>query len=96
MSVGDSLGFAGDIAGGDQLSKDALQLLAADNEGPPDVIKTNVPLVGTRKQIAEHAFGLDGKAGIREDSVRDDGELRPVLATDDGHWPVTVPPRASR
>jgi len=90
MSVEDALGFADDIAGDDQISKDALQLLEADNEGPSDVIKADVPFVGTRQQIAEYALGLDRKAGICEDSVRNGSELRSVLATDDGHRRVSA------
>ncbi len=46
MSVDNSLRFACNVAGGDQLSENALQLLAADQEGSPDMIETDVPFVG--------------------------------------------------
>ncbi len=90
MSVDNSLRFAYDVAGGYQLSENTLELLAADQEGSPDMIEADVPFVGTRQEIAEDALGLDREAGIREDRVRNDGELRLVLATDNGHRRVTV------
>ena len=90
MSVDNSLRFACDVAGSDQLSEDALELLAADQERSPDMIETDMPVVGARQEIAEDTLGLDREAGIREDRVRDDGELRPVLATDNGQRLVTI------
>ena len=99
MSVDNSLRLACDVAGGDQLSEDALELLAADQEGSPDMIEADMPVVGARQEIAEDTLGLDREAGIREDRVRDDGELRLVLATDDRHGRVTVhvsPRRSAR
>ena len=90
MSVDNSLRFACDVAGSDQLSENALELLAADQEGSPDMIEADMPVVGARQEIAEDTLGLDREAGIREDRVRDDGELRPVRATDNGHRLVTI------
>ncbi len=46
MSVDDSLRFACDVAGGDQLSENALQLLSADQKGSPDMIEADMPFVG--------------------------------------------------
>jgi len=46
MSVDNSLRLACDVAGGDQLSEDALELLAADQERSPDMIETDMPVVG--------------------------------------------------
>ncbi|WP_316225599.1 hypothetical protein [Bradyrhizobium sp. SZCCHNS3052] len=63
MSVDNSLRFASDVASGDQLSEDALELLAADQEGAADMIEADVPLVRTRQEMAKDALGLDREAG---------------------------------
>ncbi len=46
MSVDNSLRFACDVASVDQLAENALQLLAADQEGSPDMIEADMPFVG--------------------------------------------------
>jgi hypothetical protein len=91
--------LAGNVAGADQLAENALQLLAADPQRPADMVKTCLPAMRARYQIAKHAFGLDRQPVIEEDGVRNDGELSAMLAADNPHRGVvstnTAGPRLS-
>jgi hypothetical protein len=53
MSGHEAPRFPGDVAGGDQLAEDSLQLPTADLEHACDMFEPNVPLVRTRQQIVE-------------------------------------------
>lgn len=85
MRTGGPRLLAGDVVGADQLAENALELLAADARRPADMVKADLPVVRTRQQIAEHAFGLDRQPIIAENSVRNNGELCAMFAANDCH-----------